>query len=61
MVEPDDFDDLREQFPEWEFGSSWSSAGAGPDRYILWAKRGDLRLTAWSKFELITSIRMSVG
>lgn len=43
-----DLDQLREQYPEWRFGSVWASACSGPDRRRLTAYRDGVLLTAWS-------------
>jgi hypothetical protein len=48
---------LREQFPEWRFGTLWASAASGPDKRRLWATRDGVTLTAWTRAELAMDIR----
>jgi hypothetical protein len=43
-----DLGQLREDFPEWRFGTVWASAASGPDRRRLWARRGNVLLSAWN-------------
>jgi hypothetical protein len=52
-----DFDDLREQFPEWQIGTVWATAASGPDARRLTACRDGVLLTAWTAAELARDIR----
>ena len=56
MTDPDDLTKLREEFPAWGFGTVWATAASGPDRRRIWARRGDVTLTAWSAQELAAAI-----
>jgi alkanesulfonate monooxygenase SsuD/methylene tetrahydromethanopterin reductase-like flavin-dependent oxidoreductase (luciferase family) len=53
----DDLQQLREQFPGWQFGSVWASAGSGPDARRLYAQRNGVLITAWEAPELAANIR----
>jgi hypothetical protein len=52
-----DLDKLREQFPDWRFGTVWATAATGPDARRLWATRDGITLTAWNAAELSQGIR----
>jgi len=56
MTEPDDLSQLREAYPGWRFGSVWAAVASGPDRRRIWARCGDVILTAWSAPELAAAI-----
>ena len=56
MIQPDDLSELREQFPRWRFGTVWTTAASGPDRRRIWARSGDVLLTAWNAPELRLAI-----
>ena len=51
-----DLSQLREEFPDWRFGTVWASAASGPDRRRLWARRGTILLSAWNAAGLRASI-----
>jgi hypothetical protein len=51
-----DLSQLREEFPDWRFGTVWASAASGPDRRRLWARRGTVLLSAWNAAGLRASI-----
>jgi hypothetical protein len=51
-----DLSQLREEFPDWRFGTVWASAASGPDRRRLWARRGTVLLSAWNADGLRASI-----
>lgn len=53
----DELAKLREEFPEWRFGTAWTAAASGPDRCLWWARNGDVLLSAWSTADL----RVAVG
>ena len=57
---PDDVASLREQFPEWTFGTVWTSAANGPDSRRIWAMRDGFLLSAWTAAELAANIRRQV-
>jgi hypothetical protein len=57
MEQRSDVDELREQFPDWRFGTVWASAASGPDKRRLYATRRGVTLTAWNRFELAADIR----
>jgi hypothetical protein len=52
-----DLEDLREQFPDWRFGTIWASAASGPDARRLSATKDGILLTAWTAAELARDIR----
>ena len=54
---PDDVARLREQFPDWTFGTVWATAASGPDARRIWAMRDGVLLSAWTAAELSRSIR----
>jgi alkanesulfonate monooxygenase SsuD/methylene tetrahydromethanopterin reductase-like flavin-dependent oxidoreductase (luciferase family) len=56
MTEGDDLSRLREQYPAWRFGTVWASAASGPDRRRIWARNGNVLVTAWNAAELRMSI-----
>jgi alkanesulfonate monooxygenase SsuD/methylene tetrahydromethanopterin reductase-like flavin-dependent oxidoreductase (luciferase family) len=55
--QPDVIEQLREQFPGWQFGSVWITVASGPDRRRFWAARGDAFVTAWSTAALAAEVR----
>ena len=59
MTQPDDLSQLREQYPQWRFGSLWASAASGPDRRRIWARNGDMLLSAWNAAELRAAIEQA--
>lgn len=52
---------LRAQFPGWRFGTVWATAATGPDRRRLWARNGDILLSAWNAAGLREAINAEVG
>lgn len=54
--EPVDLVTMRDLYPSWKFGCHYSVAGNGPDGRCLWAKRGDISLTADSAGALVAKI-----
>jgi hypothetical protein len=54
---PDDVARLREQFPDWAFGTVWASAASGPDARRIWAAKDGFLLSAWTAAELAAGIR----
>jgi hypothetical protein len=52
----DDLAKLRQDYPAWNFGSVWASAGSGPDARRLWASRDGVMLSAWTAAELAREI-----
>jgi hypothetical protein len=52
---------LSVQFPEWRFGTIWATAATGPDRRRLWARNGDILLTAWNAAGLCEAINAELG
>ena len=52
----DDLARLRQDYPAWNFGSAWVSAGSGPDARRLWASRDGVLLSAWTAAELAREI-----
>ncbi len=53
----DDLARLRRDYPTWNFGSVWASAGSGPDSRRLWASRDGMLLSAWTAAELARDVR----
>jgi len=53
----DDLEQLRRQFPGWQFGATWISAASGPDARRLYAARDGCLLTAWNAAHLAAEIR----
>lgn len=47
MCDGDGLDQLREEFPGWQFGFAWTTSASGPDRCRLWARCGDLFVSGW--------------
>jgi hypothetical protein len=43
-----DIEQLREAHPAWAIGTVWATAGSGPDRRKLWAKRDGITVHGWS-------------
>lgn len=39
---------LREDYPEWDIETAWTTASTGPDRRHFMARRGQLTLSAWT-------------
>jgi len=50
-------DELRGEFPGWQFGTVWASAASGPDKRRLFASRGGCLFTAWTAAELAGRLR----
>lgn len=57
----DDLIQLREQFPEWRFGTVWATANSGPDVRRVWARCDDVLLSAWTAPELHHKIITTSG
>ena len=47
---------LREEFPEWRFGTVWASAALDPHARRLWARHADVLLTDWTADGLRSAI-----
>jgi hypothetical protein len=58
MDVPDDVALLCEQFPEWAFGTVWTTAASGPDARRIWGMRDGFLLSAWTAPELAADIRL---
>jgi hypothetical protein len=41
----DELDELRQQYPGWQFGTVWTTAGSGPDHRRIWAQCETILLT----------------
>lgn len=54
----DDLAELREQFPDWRFGTVWATAGTRPDVRNLTASRDGVLLAAPNRFMLAEKIRL---
>jgi hypothetical protein len=54
---PGDIQRLRDQFPDWTFGTVWASAASGPDARRIWASKDGFLLSAWTAAELAADIR----
>ena len=56
---PDDVAQLRREFPAWDFGSAWVTAGSGPDGRVLfaWPLDGGPELYALTADEMRRAIR----
>ena len=52
-----DLDQLRSEFPGWQFGSVWASAASGPDARRVFAARATCLITAWTATELAIRLR----
>src|SRR2546421_2920473 len=52
-----DLDELRSEFPGWQFGSVWASAASGPDVRRLFGARATCLITAWTAAELAARVR----
>jgi hypothetical protein len=50
-------DELRSEFPGWQFGSVWASAASGPDARRVFAARDTCLITAWTAAELAIRLR----
>ena len=57
MNERSDLDELRSEFPGWQFGSVWASAASGPDARRVFAARASCLITAWTATELAIRLR----
>ena len=57
MTVADDLSQLREQFPDWRFGTVWATAATGPDQRRIWATRDAVTVTAWNAAELAQKVR----
>ena len=57
MTVADDLSQLREQFPDWRFGTVWATAATGPDQRRVWATRDAVTVTAWNAAELAQKVR----
>jgi hypothetical protein len=56
-VDKDDLTQLREQHPDWRFGTTWITCASGPDKRLLWAyKDGERLLTGWEPADLAQKI-----
>ena len=53
---PGDLALLHETFPDWEFTSTWTVAGTGPDARYLQARKDDVTLTAWTANDLAAQV-----
>jgi hypothetical protein len=58
---PGDVAGLREEWPDWTFGTVWASAADGPDARRIWAVKGGFLLSAWSAPEMSARIRREFG
>jgi hypothetical protein len=54
--QPSDLELLAATFPDWSFESQWVAAGTGPDQRRLWARKGDVTLSAWHADDLAAQI-----
>jgi hypothetical protein len=52
-----DLDMLRQNYPEWQFGSVWATAASGPDARRIYATRDGRLITAWTAAQLAAAIR----
>lgn len=59
--QPPDVAQLREQFPDWTFGTVWATAASGPDVRRVWALRDGILLSAWTAQALAADIRRETG
>ena len=48
---------LRQDYPEWQFGSVWATAASGPDARRIYATRDGRLITAWTAAQLAAAIR----
>ena len=48
----DGLEQLRGQYPDWQFGTVWVTAASRPDARRLWASKDQILLTAWTVPEL---------
>ena len=48
---------LRQDYPEWQFGSVWATAASGPDARRVFAARATCLITAWTATELAILLR----
>ena len=58
--QPSDLELLAATFPDWSFESQWVAAGTGPDQRRLWARKGDVTLSAWHADDLAAQIAAAV-
>ena len=58
--QPGDLELLAATFPDWSFESQWVAAGTGPDQRRLWARKGDVTLSAWHADDLAAQIAAAV-
>lgn len=56
MNPADDLTQLRDEFPGWRFGTVWATAASGPDRRRVWARNGDVLLSAWCAADLRAAV-----
>jgi hypothetical protein len=61
LAHRDDLAQLRVQFPGWRFGTVWATAATGPDRRRVWARNGDILLSAWDAASLRAAISAELG
>jgi hypothetical protein len=54
---PEDVARLREDFPEWEIGTSWVCRASGTDVRSLWAARNGERVSALTEADLRAALR----
>jgi hypothetical protein len=59
--QPDDLEQLRATFPDWDIEARWTAAGTGPDQRYLLASKDDLIVTAWTVGDLAAEIRRRTG
>jgi hypothetical protein len=55
--ERSDLDQLRGDFPGWQFGTIWVTAASRPDARRVYAQRNGVLLTAWTTAQLAADIR----
>lgn len=56
VAEPDDVSQLRQRFPDWQFGTLWTAACSGPDHRSIIATKGPIILSAWDAGTLACEI-----
>ena len=59
--QPDDLEQLRVTFPDWDIEARWTAAGTGPDQRYLLAQKDDVTVTAWTAVDLAAEIRRETG
>jgi hypothetical protein len=52
-----ELDMLRQDYPEWQFGSVWATAASGPDARRIYATKDGRLITAWTAAQLAAAIR----